>query len=576
MEDECRPETSPLRVLLVEDNPGDADLVILSLSEFSGDIGEVRRAERLADARTALAGSRSDVVLLDLSLPDASGLEALEILRTEHPDLPIVVLTGALGDLGARALCEGAQDYLIKGQVDGPLLLRALRYSIERLRIERRDRLLVRERAAREGAEQAERRAALLASLSKTFGSSLDFGAALEQATPLLLPGFADGVVVERAGLTGDPTWTVAHADPAEGELWTTVARGLADGGGRRGLAALLRDRSFLQIEGRRPVELAELLGAPIPVGLPDVLLASALVVPLAGLGRRHGAIAFLAHEPERRFGLEANRMLAEEIGLRAGAALENARLYQEAKRAVAARDEFLSIASHELRTPLTALQLRLQTVRRRECHGADEATSRALAIADRQVRRLDRLISSLLDVSRITTGRIELEPENLDLARVAEATVERLAEEAAAHGTPVRFQAEGDTSGRFDRLAIERVLTNLLANAFKYGAGQPVELSVGSRDDELWMCVADRGIGIQPEDQARVFSRFERAVSSRHFGGLGLGLFITRKLIEAHGGSIELASRPGAGSRFTARIPRALAGASEELPGTERASGRE
>jgi signal transduction histidine kinase/CheY-like chemotaxis protein len=555
---DCRSESKRLRILLVEDNPGDAELVLISLEEFPGDVEEVRHVDRLGYALEALEQAPADIVLLDLSLPDASGLEGLERLRSRRADLPIVVLTGASGDQGARALCEGAQDYLVKGEVDGPVLLRALRYAIERLRIERRDRLLVHERAAREGAERAERRAHLLAAVSKTFGSTLDPGRAIERATRILVPAFADGLVVERVVEDDEePVWIVAHSDRAEGGVWAVVLRHLRRDRAPHGLAPLVASGETRLLPGPTPAELAGALGGGTAPGLPDRRLSPFLLAPIAAHGRRHGAIAFLAADPERRFGAAADRTLAEEIGTRAGAALENARLYHEARAAIAARDEFLSVASHELRTPITALQLRLQSMRRRGGFEGDERLAKTLEIADRQVRRLDRLVTSLLDVSRITTGRIRLEPEAVDLGQLASGTVERLAEEAVAAGTPVTFRVEGDTTGRLDRLSIERVLSNLLSNAFKYGAGRPVALSIDGDDESLRLVVEDRGIGIAPEDQDRVFARFERAVSSRHFGGLGLGLYITRKLVEAHGGTIELESHPGAGSRFTVRLPR-------------------
>jgi signal transduction histidine kinase len=264
-----------------------------------------------------------------------------------------------------------------------------------------------------------------------------------------------------------------------------------------------------------------------------------------------------------RRFDAD-DLALAEEIGRRAGVAVANCDLNRAARHAVAARDEFMSVAAHELRTPVTVLQLKLQQVELKQQASACAACAHAVpadyAGAARQIARLGQVIESLLDVSRIAGGGVKLDREDIDLGEVAREVVERLHPLAARGGSEVALRCAGPVRGAWDRLAIERVVANLLTNAFKFGAARPVEVRIVAEGADAVLHVEDHGIGIAPDDLERIFAQFERAVSSRHFGGLGLGLYVTRRLVQAHGGSISVASRPGAGALFTVRLPRELA----------------
>jgi len=235
----------------------------------------------------------------------------------------------------------------------------------------------------------------------------------------------------------------------------------------------------------------------------------------------------------------------------------ERARLWRKAKEEVRERDEFLSIASHELRTPVAALQLQLQILQRaRSLETLPRTLDAKLEALERQTRRIGVLVGELLDVSRMRLGRLELVREPVDLSEVARDTVAHVRDEVERSGSRIVLDL-APTPGQFDRSRIEQVITNLLANAAKFGQGKPVTLHVAPEDERARLRVVDRGIGIPPEDQARVFDRFERAVPSQHFGGLGLGLYIARQIIEAHGGEIRVESVPGAGTTFTVLLPR-------------------
>ena len=238
----------------------------------------------------------------------------------------------------------------------------------------------------------------------------------------------------------------------------------------------------------------------------------------------------------------------------------ERLRLIQT-EEALRLRDEFLAIASHELRTPLTSLQLELHSIGRRASE-LDDKIAVKLERALRSGDRLTALVEMLLDVSRISSGRLTLRVERFDLALLARELCERFADQAARAGCEVRFHADAaGVVGTWDRIRIEQVISNLVGNAIKYAAGAPVDIGVDHVDGQAQLRVTDQGPGIPSDDQARIFGRFERAASIKHFGGLGLGLYIARQIVEAHGGTIEVHSERGKGASFTVRLPTATPG---------------
>jgi PAS domain S-box-containing protein len=235
--------------------------------------------------------------------------------------------------------------------------------------------------------------------------------------------------------------------------------------------------------------------------------------------------------------------------------------LESELRTAVRVRDEFLAVASHELRTPLTSLQLQLEILNRTLKLRSEETLApnkleRNVQAAKLQSQRLTNLVNVLLDVSHIGEGKLSLEYEEIDLAALVKELTERLGQLLADSGCPLHFSARAPVKGHWDSFRLEQVVTNLLSNAAKYGGGKPIEVTVGSEAGLAQLVVKDHGIGIAPEHQARVFGRFERAVSTRNYGGFGLGLWISRQVVQALGGTISLKSAPGDGAAFTVSLP--------------------
>jgi PAS domain S-box-containing protein len=228
-----------------------------------------------------------------------------------------------------------------------------------------------------------------------------------------------------------------------------------------------------------------------------------------------------------------------------------------QAEESIRMRDEFLSIASHELKTPLTSLQLQVDSLSEKAAT-ADPRLKLRLQRARRSSQRLTELIESLLDVSRIATGRFELKPQKLDLAELAHEVVDRLAEAAALAECTLTLETEAPLWGEWDRLRLDQLLMNLLSNALKYAAGTPVLVRLRALEGErVELEVTDQGPGIPEDSLTRIFERFERASSMRNYGGLGLGLYVNQQIATAHGGTIDGRNLPGGGAAFRVVLPR-------------------
>lgn len=232
-----------------------------------------------------------------------------------------------------------------------------------------------------------------------------------------------------------------------------------------------------------------------------------------------------------------------------------------ELERAVRMRDDFMSIVSHEVRTPLNGLILETQL---RKLHlardNADAFTldkMRAMVERDeRQINSLIRLIEDMLDVSRIRTGKLSINPSPFDLAQLVGRLVENFAAQAAAAGSSIELGANAALQGTWDEFRIEQVIANLLSNALRYGAKRPVQVRVLEDDGMACVEVRDQGIGISADNQQRIFQQFERVASNHSVAGLGLGLYISEQIVLAHGGRISVSSAEGEGATFRVHLP--------------------
>jgi PAS domain S-box-containing protein len=557
-------ECSPAR----ERRPGEPRPLVL-LADDNADMREYVRSvleqryevEAVADGQVALEAARRRrpaLVLTDVMMPRLDGVALLRALRGD-PGLrtvPVILLSALAGEESrVGGLEAGADDYLVKPFSARELLARVTtNVELARAREEAEH-----ERAARAAAEEAERRSALLAEAGSLLSESLDYGQTLTRLGDFCVKSLAD--------------WCVL--DLVEGGELRRLAGACADPG-KEPLLSRLRERYPARRDSPHPA--ARALRAGEPVWVPaftdeqlrgmceddehfEIVRAlgtrSAVVVPLVARGKALGVLSLGSGTPGRyaRTDLE----LVKEVAHRAGIAIDNARLHGQTQRAVRLRDEFLLVASHELRTPLTPLTMSLRTLQRwqrSERRELPAAISESVELAARQGDRLKKLINEMLEVSRMGNGRPKLDLSEVDLEAVVRAVAARFEPELARAGCPLSVRCDGPVTGRWDASKLDQVVTSLLSNAIKFGAGGPIEMSLAEEGGKALLSVRDHGIGIDPAHQARIFERFERAVSAKNYGGLGLGLYISRATVEAHGGTIKVESQPGAGSSFTVEIP--------------------
>jgi signal transduction histidine kinase/CheY-like chemotaxis protein len=534
---------TPLRVLVLEDNPDDEALELLELRR-NGFQTRSRRVQSAEEMREALTDGEWDVILSDFSMPRFTALDALAVLKESGLDIPFIVVSGSIGeDEAVRVMKAGARDYFPKDRIV------RLGAAVQRELVEARAR---RERARSELDRE------LLAHASEVLTESLDLDERLARLVNLPVPKVADwcAVFLNERGRGGLRLAALAHPDEALARrVWEMDRRFPIPLGVERGPAQVLASGQPELVEDvperLRPMQSE----SEPPQGLNALGFQSALHVPLQGRAGVLGVLSLATGAPRRLGPLDL--ALAQELARRAGLALENARLFREVQEAVKLRDEFLTVAAHELRTPLTTLRLQLDTLQHQV---AREKLSPQLGArlerSMRQVRRLGTLVEGLLDVSRLSGGELALSQERLDLAALVREVAGRYVAEAQAVGCELRVDTEAGLWGRWDRQRTEQAVAALVSNALKFGPRRPVEVEAGRAGPMARVRVRDQGIGIPEDHLERIFERFTRAVSSRSYGGLGLGLYLARRSAEAQGGRAWAEAREGGGAQFTLELP--------------------
>lgn len=281
--------------------------------------------------------------------------------------------------------------------------------------------------------------------------------------------------------------------------------------------------------------------------------------LPLTVEGKTLGALTFSFPINKKFDQLERDFMVA--LARQCAQAIYRSQLYDDAKKAIEVRDEFLSIASHELRTPLTPLKMQIQGVARQI--GNDNVSNltperliKMVETSDRQITRLSVLIDDLLDVTRISAGKLSLNKENFSMKEMISDVVAQYSHQFKHAQSPVEIRIEDDVIGLWDKVRIEQVVINLLTNAAKYAPKKPILVSMKRENGKVKIQVKDMGPGISEENQERIFKRFERVSDKQNIGGLGLGLYICKQIMEAHHGNIYVESVLGEGATFTVELP--------------------
>jgi predicted ATPase/serine/threonine protein kinase/signal transduction histidine kinase len=398
--------------------------------------------------------------------------------------------------------------------------------------------------------------ASFLADTGAILAESLDYRVTLTKVARLAVPFLADWCLVDviEDGIVRRVAGT--HVNPArQGQLAELAVRypvtidspqpaGHALRTGQAQLTAELTEAAFAGFTvDAAHAQLMRALG-----------VSSMMAVPLIVRGQILGAITLVSAQATRRYAA-SDLATAKELARRAALAIDNARLYRESRDAARKRDEFLALASHELRTPLTSLQLAVQRTLLRPPEDTP-STEHTLTTVKRQTDRLGRIIGELLSVARIQSGKVMLQLETVDLTAMVREQVARFAEQLRRAGCDLSLHASGPVVGTWDRRALEEIVASLLDNAIKFGAGGIIDVSIDGAGGVARLVVADRGAGIPAERLPHIFDPFERAVSFSHYAGLGLGLFIVKRLVEAMSGTVRAENGPQAGATFTVELP--------------------
>jgi len=555
----CGRDVTSLLALLVEDNPADAELIALRLESPQETPAQISvrliHAETIASACATLQKTAVDVIILDLSLPDASQLEALHRVRKAAPEIPVIVLTGRPDEaLAVEALRAGAQDYVLKPPPDGPSFRRILRYACERQRL-----LHERDAAVREASVSAQRWQ-LLAEVGKLLVTLPDSGRALREVAQLLVPKAADRAVLFVPG-DGD-----LRAVVEVGHVQRDHASEILEG-----VTALVTDlvaqghQLFDSVDGSDAVNCDVLQQLFASLGV-----TSATVSPIRFRGQTPGFL--LLGMAAGRSGAAADAELARSVADRIGLAVDRARLMRQAQLAADARDRAVGIVSHDLGNPLTTIEI---------CAAALLDPSPPPVSGVRNMGQLiqhatalmRRIVRDLLDRASLDAGRLRLDRQPTMVVEVVR-EIETVFAMAAAE-RDLDFVI--DCGPRLptmnaDAHRLVQVLSNLLGNAMKFTPRRGrVVLSVTSAEAEpasasalgvpgstIRFAVQDTGPGIAAADLDHVFDWFWRSHGQARTG-TGLGLAIAKGLVEAHGGNLHVESKPGQGTMFWFTVPAAV-----------------
>ena len=549
------------RILVVDDEEANVDLLVGLL----GDEGYTS-IWSTRDAREALPlfrEVRPDLVLLDLHMPHIDGFDVLRSIVGETPPggyVPVLVLTADVTQEAKElALSTGARDFLVKPLDVTETLLR-IRNLLE-------TRLLHRQQAeARRGAEEARQRAQFLAEASRVLAASFDYQTTLGTLARLCVVTLADFCIVDVLEADGGMTRVgCAHVDPEQEMLLQQLGRFTTSVNPDHPVLGEIREGRSVLIPELPPIMLDQIMvhGEHRNI-MASLAPRSVMCVPLAASGRTLGVLVLCASDSGRRYATE-DLHVAEELARRASLAIENARLFHEARHATRARDEMLAIVAHDLRNPLNTISMGTQLLEE-VIDRSRTLEHRQIQVIQRSVRRMTELIQDLLDIKRIESGRLPVEPRQEDIAALVREALEILRPQAAARDLHLSAELPPQLPAVLaDPARVQQLIANLVGNAIKFTPhGGYITVRAEVEESEIRVAITDTGPGIPAEQVPHIFGHYWQA-NRNDRRGIGLGLAIAKGIVEAHGGRIWVRSSEGEGSSFFFTLP--LAAALEPLP---------
>ncbi len=491
-----------IKILLVEDNPADADLLAELLEVSVGVEWELVSVEFLHSAIAQLSKQPFDIVLLDLSLPDSHGLETLTRLREVAPDTAMVVMTGLDDEaIGLKSVRLGSQDYIVKGRITTQLLVRTIRYAIERSQTFQ----MLRENERR---------------FRAIFDSSF-------QLTKLLTP---DGIVLEvnetALQFTGMRSHNIVGRPIWEQPIWQQSPNAkaqLKEGLAKAGMGEFFRSE-------------LDLLGKNDQIVTIDFSLKP--------VKNETGQVLMLIAE-------------ARDISDRKRAESEILKTLAREKELSELRAKFVTMVSHEFRTPLTTIQFSAGLLQDYSSNWSSEKKSTHFLRIQLAIQRMTELLEDILVVGKIEANTLQFQPVSLNLENFCRQMVEeQQLNDSNQH--PIAFIFAGENSdAQMDEKLMRQILGNLLSNALKYSPpGTSVDLHLHCQNGQAFFQIKDQGMGIPPADQERIWETFYRATNVGTISGTGLGLAIVKRAVELHDGKIVIDSQKGKGTIFTISLP--------------------
>ncbi|MGQ4647616.1 ATP-binding protein [Lyngbya aestuarii] len=501
---------TPIHVLLVEDSPDDAALQCRRFLRLDQEQWQVTHVELFSEAINACGNNQIDVILLDLNLPDSKGLETVVKFVVAVPNVPIVVLTGCFDDqeTALNALGLGAQDYLVKDQITMPLLVRTIRYAIERGQILKQ-------------LQDSERR------FRGIFHNSFELRS-------LLTP---EGNILE-INQTALDLWGVKQEEVTTLRLWEMKCWSDSPEIQEQLQAAIAQAANGNTVRNEFPVRTTSEVVAWIDFSLKPLQDDRGKVILLIAEGRD---ITNVHHELRLRKQAEAELLTA----------LTKEREFSQMKL------NFVSLVSHEFRTPLTTIRSCKDLLVHYCRESMNQQKSKHFQRIEASINRMLHLLDNLLLVGQAEAGKLEFKPICLNLIEFCSDLVEELQINASSTHEIVFTHSGTCINAYMDETLLRLLLGNLLSNAIKYSPeGGNVTLALLCQDEVARFRIQDHGIGIPQEEASRLFESFQRASNVGKIEGTGLGLSLVKKSVDLHGGKIVVESEVGVGTTFTIILP--------------------